>query len=129
MHAFPLTSAQREVWFDQMLHPDIPLYNIGGYVHILGKLDTALFEQAVNLLVQQHEALRTVLLEDTNDGLALVVRSLAEIYSALVSSSTAPVLLSPGYTAFVDNDRRYVESSTANYFAWLAQQGYLPHPS
>lgn len=200
MHAFPLTSAQREVWFDQMLHPDIPLYNIGGYVHIPGKLNTALFAQAVNLLVQQHEALRTVLLEDTDEdgvplqaflptlavdvvlkdfamvlnptseaiawmqtrleepfaltqqamfrcdlvsvaqddyycllqyhhlindgwGLALVVRSLAEIYSALVSSSTAPVLLSPGYTAFVDNDRRYVESSTfqRDRDYWLAQ--------
>ncbi len=26
----PLSSPQREIWFDQMLHPDAPLYNIGG---------------------------------------------------------------------------------------------------
>lgn len=202
--AFPLTSAQREIWFDQMLHPDIPLYNIGGYVHIPGKLNTALFGQAVNLLVQKHDTLRTVLRETTDEdgvplqafvenlqvqvpvhnvsaetapqavalawmqarleepfaltqqamfrcdlvrladddyycllqyhhlindgwGLALVVRSLADIYSALVSG-IAPVLVSPSYTEFVDNDRRYVESSAfqRDRDYWLAQYPSAP---
>lgn len=63
IQTYPLTSSQREIWFDQMLNADLPLYNIGGYVKIPGRLDTALFEQAVNLLVQKHDALRTVLLE------------------------------------------------------------------
>jgi hypothetical protein len=30
----PLNSPQREIWFDQMLHPDVPLYNFGGYVEV-----------------------------------------------------------------------------------------------
>ena len=57
---YPLTSPQREIWFDQMLHPPVPLYNVGGYVQINGAIDSAIFESAVNLLVQRHDALRTV---------------------------------------------------------------------
>ena len=49
---FPLTSPQREIWFDQMLHEGVPLYNIGGYVKIPGAIDPVLFEQAVNVLIQ-----------------------------------------------------------------------------
>jgi len=60
-HLYPLTSPQREIWFDQMLHPSLPLYNVGGYMQIDGAVDPKLFEQAVNLLVQRHDALRTVL--------------------------------------------------------------------
>lgn len=72
IQTYPLTSSQREIWFDQMLNADLPLYNIGGYVKIPGRLDTALFEQAVNLLVQKHDALRTVLLDTTDeDGVPL----------------------------------------------------------
>ncbi|MEK8020576.1 MAG: condensation domain-containing protein, partial [Candidatus Parabeggiatoa sp.] len=64
---YPLTSPQREIWFDQMLHPSLPLYNIGGYMQIDGAVDPKLFEQAVNLLVQRHDALRTVLVPGTSD--------------------------------------------------------------
>jgi hypothetical protein len=60
-HLYPLTSPQREICFDQMLHPSLPLYNVGGYMQIDGAVDPKLFEQAVNLLVQRHDALRTVL--------------------------------------------------------------------
>lgn len=202
--AFPLTSAQREIWFDQMLHPDIPLYNVGGYVQIPGKLNPTLFEQAVNLLVQQHEALRTVLLEATDEegvplqaflpalvvdvtlrdfttvsnpaseavawmqarleepfaltqqamfrcdllkladddyycllqyhhlitdgwGLALLARSLADIYSALVAGAL-PVMSSPSYVEFIHNDRAYVESSAfqRDRDYWLAQYPTAP---
>ncbi|MFC7518940.1 MupA/Atu3671 family FMN-dependent luciferase-like monooxygenase [Herbaspirillum sp. GCM10030257] len=65
---FPLTSAQREVWFDQVMHADVPLYNIGGYMRIEGELDRGRFTQAFNLLLQKHDALRLVLVrpDDTN---------------------------------------------------------------
>ncbi len=61
---YPLTSSQRDIWFDQILHPDIPLYNIGGYVKLEGQFQPILFEQALNQLVQKHDALRLVLTED-----------------------------------------------------------------
>ncbi|EDN71926.1 MAG: hypothetical protein VSS75_022130 [Candidatus Parabeggiatoa sp.] len=50
----PLTSPQREIWFDQILHEDIPLYNIGGYVKIPCAINPVLFEQAVNWQVQKN---------------------------------------------------------------------------
>jgi hypothetical protein len=71
-HLYPLTSPQREIWFDQMLHDGIPLYNIGGYVKIPGPINPVLFEQAVNLLVKKHETLRTMLTEvQDEDGIPM----------------------------------------------------------
>ena len=57
----PLTSPQREIWFDQAVNGNAPLYNIGGYMDLSGSLDVALFRQSASLLVQKHDALRTVL--------------------------------------------------------------------
>ena len=69
---FPLTSSQREIWFDQMLHAELPIYNIGGYVKIPGPIEPELFEKAINLLIQKHDALRIVLTADTDeDGVPL----------------------------------------------------------
>jgi hypothetical protein len=49
------------------LHEGTPLYNIGGYVKIPGAINPVLFEQAVNLLVQKHDTLRTMLTEVTDE--------------------------------------------------------------
>jgi hypothetical protein len=69
---YALTSPQREIWFDQILHEGIPLYNIGGYVKIPGAINSVLFEQAVNLLVQKHDTLRMVLSEvQDEDGVPM----------------------------------------------------------
>ena len=57
----PLTSPQLEIWFDQLLHGDAPLYNIGGYMQLQGCLDVALFTRSATLLVQKFDALRIVL--------------------------------------------------------------------
>ncbi|OLF53510.1 non-ribosomal peptide synthetase [Pseudomonas chlororaphis] len=70
--AFPLTAAQRDIWLDQLSRGDSPLYNIGGYVELSGPFDAGLLQQAVELLVRKHDALRTVLLPGAgSDGLPL----------------------------------------------------------
>ncbi len=66
-NVYPLTSVQKEIWFDQMLHPAAPLYNIGGYRQVDGAVDPKVFEQAMNVLVQRHDALRTVLMPGLED--------------------------------------------------------------
>jgi amino acid adenylation domain-containing protein len=203
---YPLTSSQREIWFDQMLNADIPLYNIGGYVKISGQLDVALFEQAANLLVQKHDALRTILIAEHDEdglplqqivtdlavqvavqdvsrhadhhaaalawmqmrfeqpftltgqplfrydlvklaedsyywllqyhhlisdgwGLALLNRSLAGIYTSLVSG-TSPDLDSPSYVELIHSDRAYVESEIFHKDReyWLKQFPSIPEP-
>ena len=64
---YPLTSPQREIWFDQILHDEIPLYNIGVYVKITGAIDPLLFEQAINCLIQKHDTLRTTIKNHQDD--------------------------------------------------------------
>jgi amino acid adenylation domain-containing protein/non-ribosomal peptide synthase protein (TIGR01720 family) len=59
--SYPLSSTQREVWFDQLLHPDVPLYNIGGYLRIDGPVEPTIFEKALNQMIQDNDALRLVL--------------------------------------------------------------------
>ncbi|MCP5051973.1 MAG: AMP-binding protein, partial [bacterium] len=58
---YPLSSVQQEIWFDQVLHPLVPLYNIGGYVRIDGAIDPDIFTRAVHLVVQKNDSLRTIL--------------------------------------------------------------------
>ena len=65
-NSYPLSSTQREIWFDQLLHPDIPLYNIGGYLRINGPIDRILFEQALDQVIQENDALRIILQEGEN---------------------------------------------------------------
>lgn len=58
---YPLSSPQLDFWFDQILHPDVPLYNIGGYVRIDGPIDPTLFEQAIDRVIEENDALRIVI--------------------------------------------------------------------
>jgi len=60
---YPLSSPQRDIWFDQILHPNVPLYNIGGYARIDGPIDQARFEKALNQVIQENDALRIILHE------------------------------------------------------------------
>ena len=60
---YPLTSSQREIWFDQALYEHSSMYNIGGYLRIAGAVDPERFEQAINLLARKHDCLRAVLIK------------------------------------------------------------------
>uniref|UniRef100_UPI0023EE5045 non-ribosomal peptide synthetase n=1 Tax=Pseudomonas sp. dw_612 TaxID=2720080 RepID=UPI0023EE5045 len=64
---YPLTAAQRDIWLDQMTQGDSPLYTIGGYIQIKGRIDPERFQRAIELLIQKHDALRTVLLPNVGE--------------------------------------------------------------
>src|SRR5450830_391496 len=69
---FPLSAAQRDIWFDQISRGDSPLYNIGGYAELAGPVNRTLLQRAVEQLVASHDGLRTVLLPGAGaDGLPL----------------------------------------------------------
>lgn len=55
-----LTKTQWVFWIGQKLNPDVPLYNNALGLIIPAPLDAALFQQAFQKLVQQSDALRTV---------------------------------------------------------------------
>src|SRR4030088_1743452 len=64
---YSLSFSQREVWLNQVMNADAPLYNIGGHIEILGAIDSKLFESACNLVVQKHDALRTILVQGAGE--------------------------------------------------------------
>jgi hypothetical protein len=49
------------------MNADAPLYNIGGHIEILGSIDSNLFERAWNILVQKHDALRTIIVRGAGE--------------------------------------------------------------
>lgn len=64
---YPLSSRQQEIWFDQALQPEVPLYNVGGYLRINGAVDPIWFEKALNQIIQENDALRTILFKGEKD--------------------------------------------------------------
>ncbi len=55
-----LSLSQREVWLDQCAWPNSVHLNIGGGGFLYGRFDLALFKSALNLLVEENQALRLV---------------------------------------------------------------------
>ncbi|MFD1582155.1 amino acid adenylation domain-containing protein [Microbulbifer halophilus] len=55
----PLSYAQQRMWFLQQLEPESPAYNLPGAVRLLGEVDSHCLRRALQLLVDDHEVLRT----------------------------------------------------------------------
>ena len=62
---FPLSFAQQRIWFLSQLIPDSIAYNMTCAARLTGSFDHNILHNAVNLLTQKHETLRTIFtLED-----------------------------------------------------------------
>ncbi|MEL6942710.1 MAG: condensation domain-containing protein, partial [Bacteroidota bacterium] len=68
---------QKYIWLDQQLDIQSPKYNIGGYAIINGKLDTAVFKQAVVYFAEKHSILKSMFKEE--QGIPLMYISGEEI--------------------------------------------------
>lgn len=53
-----LTFPQQDIYFEQLLFPNEPIYNIGARISIKGDLNKGIFEQAYTALIRQHDAYR-----------------------------------------------------------------------
>jgi amino acid adenylation domain-containing protein len=58
-YAFPLSFAQRRLWFLQQLEPSGAAYNVPFAARLSGRLDASALERALNEIVRRHEILRT----------------------------------------------------------------------
>ncbi len=56
----PLSFAQQRLWFLDQMEPGNPQYNIPGAIRLNGTLNIELMKQALNLVVERHEILRTI---------------------------------------------------------------------
>ncbi|MBN2536084.1 MAG: amino acid adenylation domain-containing protein [Spirochaetales bacterium] len=54
---YPLTSYQRDIFIEQSLYEDRTFYTIGETTEISGEIDHHLFQKAINLVIERHDAL------------------------------------------------------------------------
>ena len=57
--SFPLSFAQQRLWFLEQLEPGLLAYNLAGAVRLSGPLNVDSLQQAMQVVVDRHEALRT----------------------------------------------------------------------
>src|SRR5579863_6750177 len=58
--SFPLSRAQTEIWFGQILDPESANYNIGRYIEIFGHINPGLFGKALQKAVNDIDTLRLI---------------------------------------------------------------------
>ncbi len=56
-----LTLPQQDVYFEQLLYPNEPIYNIGAKIAITGPLSVDLMRKAYVALIDQHDAYRSII--------------------------------------------------------------------
>ncbi|MFE9926445.1 condensation domain-containing protein [Streptomyces sp. NPDC005774] len=61
---FPASGFQERIWFAERLEPGTTLYNVPLCWTVDGRLDAAVLERALALLVERHEILRTRFVQD-----------------------------------------------------------------
>ncbi|CAH1202740.1 Tyrocidine synthase 3 [Paenibacillus plantiphilus] len=59
-NTFPVSAAQRPIWFFDQLEPETPMYNIAAQVRLVGALDVELLHRSLGDIVKRHESLRTI---------------------------------------------------------------------
>src|SRR3974390_3494339 len=62
--AEPASASQRRTWFMELVAPGIPQHHLPFALEIFGDLDIAALQLGLDLLVERHEALRTVFVDD-----------------------------------------------------------------
>jgi surfactin family lipopeptide synthetase A len=60
---FPLSLVQKDIYYEQELYPNTPIYNIGAKIEIRGQVDTCAMSAAYQQLIQSHDAFRITLVE------------------------------------------------------------------
>lgn len=72
---YPLTSVQRDIYYEQILYPNSSIYNIGAKIKIQGQLNIALFIQAYSKLIHQHDAYRIQIVIKNNEPYQIFTNS------------------------------------------------------
>ena len=69
----PLTPLQAQIWALAQSHPDVPAYNMRRALQFAGDIDVAALRNAIAVVVDRHEALRTVFAVRDRDIVQIVL--------------------------------------------------------
>src|ERR1044072_3060109 len=69
---FPVSFAQRRLWFLAQLEPDNPSYNLPLILRLKGELNVDALEQSINTIIARHESLRTTFKEVDGEPVQIV---------------------------------------------------------
>ncbi|MDQ6531223.1 amino acid adenylation domain-containing protein [Flavobacterium sp. LHD-85] len=69
------TLPQQDIYFDQLLHPNEPIYNIGAKIEIKGQIDVEILNKAYIELINQHDAYRITLVKNQENVTAKIVET------------------------------------------------------
>ncbi|HEX2092106.1 MAG TPA: amino acid adenylation domain-containing protein [Longimicrobiaceae bacterium] len=69
----PLTFSQKRIWFLEQLEPETRIYNDVVGLRLVGELDRAALDAAVRGVVDRHESLRTVFVEEAGEPVQVVL--------------------------------------------------------
>ncbi|NOZ55918.1 MAG: amino acid adenylation domain-containing protein [Calditrichaeota bacterium] len=82
-NTFPLSYAQRRLWFLQQLEPGSTAYNIPAAIRLRGKLDQKALIRALEEIVRRHEVLRTVFATVNGEPVQIVKRDAKLPFSSI----------------------------------------------
>src|SRR5215472_2285038 len=75
-YAFPLTYAQRQLWFINELDPGSVSYNIPWSIRLIGELHVEALKRSLNEIVRRHEILRTTFVGVDGEPVQLIAEQL-----------------------------------------------------
>ncbi len=64
---FPLTHAQKRIWFTDKIHEDSSVSIIAGFFRLKDRTDSGLLEKAINIMLKKNDGLRLRFLENDNN--------------------------------------------------------------
>ena len=67
MEKYPLTNAQKRIWYAQKKYGANPVFNIGGRVLIKGSTNLDLLARSFQILIEQNDILRVRLYEENGE--------------------------------------------------------------
>lgn len=64
---YPLASYQKDIWLEQCLYSGKPIYNLGGFMDIKGKIDKDVLNKAIAILIKHNDSLRINIIDKSGE--------------------------------------------------------------
>ena len=118
----PLHPAQHDVYTDQLIKGNSPLYNVGGYICLKGKLDKELFKQVVTTAPRYFDAFKMRFNLQAADFQTYIVDDITTIPVEEIDCSRNP---KPEAAALACMKERFNHSFTFNLETTLTDQALI----